>query len=63
MTVRDAHRRKKRRTAKPPSQVDRTRDPQWRSPFVALKKSLRLKPSTGYRVETITEDDKYGGDP
>lgn len=41
---------------------DRTNDPEWRSAFAALKKSLRSKPVTGYRVGTITEDDKYGED-
>jgi prevent-host-death family protein len=43
-----------------PQAVDRTNDPEWRSAFVALKKSLRSKPATGYRVGTIAEDDKYG---
>jgi hypothetical protein len=33
-----------------------------RSVLTALKTSLRSKPATGYRVGTITEDDKYGGD-
>jgi antitoxin (DNA-binding transcriptional repressor) of toxin-antitoxin stability system len=45
-----------------PQTADRADDPEWRAAFVALKKSLRLKPATGYRVGTITEDDKYGGD-
>jgi hypothetical protein len=35
-------------------------DPRWQFAFVALKKSLRSKRATGYRVGTITEDDKYG---
>jgi prevent-host-death family protein len=45
-----------------PQPADRTDDPEWRSAFAALKKRLRSKPATGYRVGTITEDDKYGGD-
>ena len=36
-------------------------DPQWRSAFAALEKSLLAKRPTGYRVGPITEDDKYGG--
>jgi prevent-host-death family protein len=45
-----------------PQQADRTRDPEWQSAFAALKKSLRSKRATGYRVGRITEDDKYGDD-
>jgi prevent-host-death family protein len=45
-----------------PQAEDHTKDPEWRSTFAALKKSLRSKPATGYRVGTIAEDDKYGGD-
>lgn len=45
-----------------PQVADRARDPAWRSAFATLKTSLRSKPVTGYRVGTITEDDKYGGD-
>ena len=45
-----------------PQTADRAKDPEWRSAFAALKKSLRSKPATGYRVGTIAEDDKYGGD-
>jgi len=41
---------------------DRTRDPEWRASFAALKKSLRSKRGSGYRVGTVTEDDKYGND-
>jgi prevent-host-death family protein len=44
-----------------PQTADRTNDPEWRSAFAALKKSLRSKRATGYRVGTITEDNKYGG--
>ncbi len=44
-----------------PQPPDRTSDPQWRSAFAALKKSLKSKRATGYRVGSITEDDKYGG--
>jgi len=43
--------------------VDRTNDPEWRSAFAVLEKTLRAKRATGYRVGTITEDDKYGDDP
>ena len=43
-----------------PHAADRTSDPEWRSAFAALEKSLRSKRATGYRVGTIAEDDKYG---
>jgi len=43
-----------------PHAADRASDPEWRSAFAALERSLRSKPATGYRVGTITEDDKYG---
>jgi len=43
-----------------PHPADRTRDPEWRSTFAVLKESLQSKQGTGYRVGTITEDDKYG---
>ena len=45
-----------------PQHADRTRDPEWRATFAALKKSLQSKRATGYRVGTITEGDKYGDD-
>src|SRR5690242_496166 len=45
-----------------PQAADRTRDPEWRSTFAVLKKSLQSKRTTGYRVGAISEDDKYGGD-
>jgi prevent-host-death family protein len=45
-----------------PQAADRTRDPEWQSAFTALQKSLRSKRATGYRVGTISEDDKYGDD-
>jgi prevent-host-death family protein len=45
-----------------PQPEDRTVDPEWRSNFAALKQSLRSKRDSGYRIGTITEDDKYGGD-
>jgi prevent-host-death family protein len=41
---------------------DRTGDSEWRANFAALKKSLRSKGRAGYRVGTITENDKYGDD-
>jgi prevent-host-death family protein len=43
-----------------PQPADRTDDPEWRAVFAALRKSLRSKRATGYRVGTIAEDDKYG---
>jgi len=46
-----------------PQTADRTADPEWRAAYAALRKSLRAKPATGYRVGTITEEDKYGDDP
>ena len=45
-----------------PQTADRTSDPKSRSAFAALRKSLRAKRATGYRVGTISEDDKYGDD-
>lgn len=45
-----------------PQAADRASDPEWQSAFAALKKSLRSKRPTGYRVGTITEDDLYGDD-
>jgi prevent-host-death family protein len=38
-----------------PQPADRTKD----LAFAALETSLRTKHATGYRVGTITEDDKY----
>ena len=43
-----------------PQAADWTSDPEWRSAFAVVEKSLRAKRATGYRVGTITEDDKYG---
>ncbi|HZP76418.1 MAG TPA: type II toxin-antitoxin system prevent-host-death family antitoxin [Pseudolabrys sp.] len=43
-----------------PPTLDRTSDPEWRSAFAALKKSLRSKRRSGYPLGVITEDDKYG---
>ena len=45
-----------------PVSKDRTSDPEWRASFAALKKSLRSKRGSGYRVGIVTEDDKYGND-
>lgn len=45
-----------------PQSADRSSDPEWRATFAALKKRLRSKRATGYRVGTITEEDKYGGE-
>jgi hypothetical protein len=44
-----------------PQAANRTKDPEWRAAFAALEKSLRSKRGIGYRVGTISEDDKYGG--
>lgn len=46
-----------------PQAIDRADDPEWRTAFAALKKSLRSKRATGYRVGTITDEDIYGDDP
>jgi prevent-host-death family protein len=43
-----------------PQVADRTNDPDWQAAFAALGNSLRCKRATGYRVGTITEDDKHG---
>ena len=43
-----------------PQARDRAHDPQWRSAYATLKKSLRSKRPTGYRVGSIAEADKYG---
>jgi prevent-host-death family protein len=43
-----------------PQAADRGSNPEWRSAFAALEKSLRSKRATGYRVGSITEDDRYG---
>jgi len=45
-----------------PQSADRANDPEWRANFAALKKSLRSKQGSGFRLGTITEDDKYGND-
>lgn len=45
-----------------PHTADRTKDPEWRAAFAALKTSLSSKRSAGYRVGRINEDDRYGGD-
>jgi prevent-host-death family protein len=45
-----------------PQAADRGSDPEWRSAFAALEKSLRPKRATGYRVGSIAEDDRYGDD-
>jgi prevent-host-death family protein len=43
-----------------PQSEDRASDPEWRASFAALRKSLRSKRASGYRVGIVTEDDKYG---
>ena len=45
-----------------PQAADRASDPERRTAFAALRKSLRSKPAIGYRVGTIAEDDKYDED-
>ena len=45
-----------------PQPQDRTSDPEWRTSFAALKKSLRSKRGSGSHVGAIAEDDKYGDD-
>jgi prevent-host-death family protein len=45
-----------------PQPADRANDPEWCANFAALKKSLRSKRGSGFRVGTITQDDKYGND-
>ena len=45
-----------------PQTADRSSDPEWRAAFAVLEQSLRSKRATGFRVGTITEDDKYGDD-
>jgi len=42
-----------------PEAGDRTSDPERRAVFAALKTSLQTKCARGYRVGTITEDQKY----
>ena len=46
-----------------PQPMDRSKDPEWRAAYSALVKSLKAKRPTGYRVGTITEEDKYGDGP
>jgi prevent-host-death family protein len=43
-----------------PQAADRNSDPEWRSTFAILRQSLKAKRARGYRVGTITEDEKYG---
>jgi prevent-host-death family protein len=43
-----------------PQAADRASDPEWRRAFAALETSLRSKRATGYRVGSITEDNRYG---
>jgi hypothetical protein len=45
-----------------PQLEDRASDPEWRASFAALKKSLRSKRASGFRVGTFAEDGKYGDD-
>ena len=37
--------------------------PEWRADYEAMIALMRATPATGYRVGTITEDDKYGDAP
>lgn len=43
-----------------PQAANRRDDPEWRMAYDALVSGLKDKPVTGFRVGTITEDDKYG---
>jgi prevent-host-death family protein len=43
-----------------PLPADRSEDPEWRAAHAAMMAALRAKPATGFRLGTITEDDKYG---
>lgn len=43
-----------------PQAASRRDDPEWRTAYDALISGLKDKPVTGFRVGTITEDDKYG---
>jgi prevent-host-death family protein len=45
-----------------PQSSDRSSDPEWQAAYEALKRSLRSKRATGFRVGKITEDDLYGDD-
>lgn len=45
-----------------PQGADRSSDPEWKSAFDLLKRSLGSKKPTGLRVGKITEDDLYGDD-
>ena len=35
-------------------------DPEWREAYAAMMALMEATPATGYRVGTITQDDKYG---
>jgi prevent-host-death family protein len=43
-----------------PRKVSRFDDPEFRARFEQLRRRLREWPRDGYRLGTITEDDKYG---
>jgi len=43
-----------------PQAADRAHDPEWRSAYRALSRSLKAKRAGGVRLGRITEDDKYG---
>jgi len=45
-----------------PQQPNRTNDPEWQAAFAELERSLRSKRATGFRIGTITENDKYCDD-
>ena len=45
-----------------PQPADRSADPRWRAAFEKLEASFRSTQATGFRVGSITEDDKYGDD-
>jgi prevent-host-death family protein len=46
-----------------PRPDDARDDPQWREAYEHMLKLMRETPATGFRVDAITEDDKYGDVP
>jgi prevent-host-death family protein len=46
-----------------PRSARRQDDPHWRAAYDRMVALMRSTPATGYRVGTITEDDKYGDAP
>lgn len=46
-----------------PRAPDKRNDPEWVAAHDHMVRLMASKPDTGYRVGTITEDDKYGDAP